>query len=142
MKFCKICKRPIKDGTEDMGPICEHKFGEETNIIMNYQTKLEEIEKKFDVSEMGNLTEYDVNEVMDKPTPPNSGIYLSIFKRSVKKEDSMDELYWTTRPLLNDLENQGLIRHSSVGRIISLKAMHKHPPLRDTLMKLIRDAQK
>lgn len=28
-----------------MRPVCKHKFGEETNIIMNYQSKLEEMEK-------------------------------------------------------------------------------------------------
>lgn len=91
---------------------------------------------------MGSDSEMELNDLTNKPIPANSGIYMSLFKRSSKKVDTMDELYWTTKPLLNDLENQGLIRHSSIDRLVDLKAMHKHPPLRDTLMKLIRDDKK
>lgn len=142
MKTCKICKRPIKDGEEDMGPVCEHKFGEETNIIMNYQNKIEEFEKKIEISEMAISSELKLDTIMNEVSPANNGIYMSIFKKSQKKENSCDSFYATTRPLLNDLENQGMIRQSSVYKVESIRALHNHQPVRDFLMKLIRDAKK
>lgn len=142
-KICKLCKRPI-DGDGEYGRVCEHKHGEETKIIINYQNQIHEIEKKFEIDDKSIDAEDDIIEIQDERLPPNSGTYMSIFKKSsVSDDNSVAGMYMTIRPLLNDLENQGLIRHSNVLNIAHHRTlMMKKTATRDILMKCIREAQK
>lgn len=141
MKRCKICNRAINEG--EMGEVCRHKQGEETKIILNYMNQIDQIEKKFEVKDMCEYNEDKLDNLLEKNEPVNNGSYMRLFQNSHRPDlKSAAGMYLTVEPLLYDLENQGMIRHSSVASLGGWKNIFKDGSIRDFLILLIRKNQK